>query len=209
MLQLTALTSPASTDTITYQWSATSGVFDDPTQLQVQWTARRNPLEAQDVTFTVYARSPYFTASASLDYVVLPSATIAGRINTDDKVDLLVTQWDDATRLRALLNAILAVIDEQLVAPLADLETTTRIATAEGAWLDRIGERLGSIRPHTLDTTFARFGFDSAGVGFDQGPFSTTIAGLAATVPVGDEYFRCILKHPLAGAAGGRLGAGA
>ena len=203
VIHLQALTSPAVSQTLTYQWSASSGTFDDPTLRTVRWTARRNPLASQDVTFVVHVSSPYFTAQASQEETVLPSGTIAGRIDTDAIAALLVTQWDDATRLQALAAELLAIVDEELTTPLIELEQTTRIATAEGEWLDRIGVRLGVDRPFTADTTFARFGFDgSDGVGYDQGPFDSVISALVNTVPVGDEYFRCLLMihgHALLG----------
>ena len=194
VIHLQALTSPATSQTLTYQWAASSGTFDDPTLRTVRWTARRNPLESQDVTFNVHVRSPFFTAAATYEETVLPSGTIAGRIDTDAIAALLVTQWDDATRLQALAAELLAIVDEELTTPLIELEQTTRIATAEGEWLDRIGVRLGVDRPFTADMTFARFGFDgSDGVGFDQGPFDSVISALVNTVPVGDAYYRCLL----------------
>ena len=41
---------------------------------------------------------------------MLPSGTIAGRIDTDAIAALLVTQWDDATRLQALAAELLAIV---------------------------------------------------------------------------------------------------
>ena len=71
----------------------------------------------------------------------------------------------------------------------------TRIETADGMWLDFIGERLDIPRPATMSTDYAYFGFDgSGGVGFDQGPIATVIEALLPRVPVGDEYYRVALR---------------
>ena len=119
---------------------------------------------------------------------------IAQRIDAAGIGDLLVSQWSNAPRLRALTDSLLAFIDQEFVGPLTQLERQVRIETAEGIWLDLIGERLGRARPWIRSADFIRFGFDgSGGVGFDQGAFDSASSGLAGREPIGDEYYRDIL----------------
>ena len=66
VIHLQALTSPATSQTLTYQWAASSGNFDDPTLRTVRWTARRNPLESQDVTFKRACPQPVLHGSRDL-----------------------------------------------------------------------------------------------------------------------------------------------
>ena len=122
-------------------------------------------------------------------------SNLAKRIDLGENARLLIQQWRDTPRMQALTEALLDVVDEHLVQPLAVMEDHTRMDTAEGAWLDYIGERLGIARPATNLTDYAAFGFDgSGGVGFDQGPFATVVEALSPRVPVGDEYYRVVLR---------------
>ena len=72
---------------------------------------------------------------------------LAQRIDTTEIANLRVSQLDGAPRLQALIREVLGVVDDALTQPLARLETYLRIETAEGVWLDYIGERLGLFRP--------------------------------------------------------------
>ncbi len=120
---------------------------------------------------------------------------LAERIDTTANADLLIQQWRQVPRMQALTGALLAVVDDQLVKPLADMERMTRIETAEGVWLDHIGERLETPRPATNLSNFSFFGFDgSGGVGFDQGLLATVAESLSPRVPVGDEYYRVVIR---------------
>ena len=117
------------------------------------------------------------------------------RIDTAANASLLIQQWRDSPRLRALAEAVLEVVEEELVSPLAALERQMDFDTAEGVWLDHIGARLGLRRPATLATEFDFFGFEgSGGVGFHQGIFATVNPALSPRVPVGDEYYRRLLR---------------
>ena len=119
---------------------------------------------------------------------------LANRIDIAANRELLIQQWRRAPRMRALTDALLGVVDDRLVQPLADLESRLQINTADGFWLDCIGERLGLPRPATDLGNFAFFGFDgSVGVGFDQGPLATVNEALSPRVPVGDVYYRSLL----------------
>ena len=119
---------------------------------------------------------------------------LAKRIDTHSNAGLLIQQWQQAPRMRALVDALQGVMDDHLIRPLADMEERLRIDTAEGFWLDCIGERLTLPRPATDIANFASFGFHgSGGVGFDQGPFATVVEALSPRVPVGDEFYRKLL----------------
>ncbi len=119
---------------------------------------------------------------------------LAKRIDVHANAGLLIQQWQQAPRMRALVDALLGVVDDHLVKPLGEMEERLRIDIAEGVWLDFIGERLMLPRPATDIANFASFGFHgSDGVGFDQGPFSTVVEALSPRVPVGDEFYRKLL----------------
>ena len=119
---------------------------------------------------------------------------LAKRIDVHANAGLLIQQWQQAPRMRALVDALQGVMDDHLIRPSADMEQRLRIDTAEGFWLDCIGERLMLPRPATDIANFASFGFHgSAGVGFGQGPFSTVVEALSPRLPVGDEFYRKLL----------------
>ncbi len=119
---------------------------------------------------------------------------LAKRIDVHANAGLLIQQWQQAPRMRALVDALLGVVDDHLVKPLGEMEERLRMDIAEGVWLDFIGERLMLPRPATDIANFASFGFHgSDGVGFDQGPFSTVVEALSPRVPVGDEFYRKLL----------------
>ena len=119
---------------------------------------------------------------------------IAQRIDPDSTVALIVQQWTDATRLQTLARGLLGTVQDFLTRPLAAMEEKTRIETADGVWMDWIGERLGQARPPTNLADFNFFGFEgSGGVGFSQGIFASVNPFLSPRVPVGDEFYRCVL----------------
>ena len=119
---------------------------------------------------------------------------LAKRIDVHATAGRLIQQWQQAPRMRALVDALQGVMDDHLVKPLGEMEERLRIDTAEGFWLDCIGERLMLPRPATDIANFGSFGFHgSGGVGFDQGPFATVVEALSPRVPVGDEFYRKLL----------------
>ena len=120
---------------------------------------------------------------------------LANRIDLTANAGLLIQQWRRAPRMKALAEALLGVVDDHLVKPLADVESRLRIETADGFWLDCIGERKELPRPATNLGNFTFFGFDgSDGVGFEQGIFSTVDPVLSPRVPVGDAFYRRLLR---------------
>ena len=108
------------------------------------------------------------------------------------KSGLLITQWR-GTNVEALTSELLALIDEQLVTPLAWLDDQNRMVQvsaelpeASGWGLDRIGERLGFPRPAIeADAGEAAF-FDFAppvyAVGRDSNLYTISISDRATTI---------------------------
>ena len=77
---------------------------------------------------------------------------------------------------------------------LTDSNSCVQIDTAEGVWLDYLGTRLGLKRPATTDPALDdRFGFDMAGLGFDQAPFRGDAAN-DAVYPLPDAVYRKLLR---------------
>lgn len=127
---------------------------------------------------------------------------VAEQIDYSERLDLLITQWRANTTegqlMRDLIDELLALVREQVVDVLQVLESSTKLATAEGIFLDYIGDRLGLKRPLTTDAsvTGARLGYmgrDGA-VGFDQAPMHSSDPALATRSAVGDEYYRAMLS---------------
>ena len=112
--------------------------------------------------------------------------------NTRAKTGLLISQWQGSS-VEALTSELLALIDEQLVTPLAEMERQSDITTATGAWLDRIGERLGFPRPTTQAGTASDAFFDFAppvyAVGRDNNLYTISISDQATLTSIssGDE----------------------
>ena len=125
---------------------------------------------------------------------------LAKRIDVHANAGLLIQQWQQAPRMRALVDALQGVLDDHLVKPMGDMEERLRIDTAEGVWLDFIGERLMLPRPATMSTAYAFFGFHgSDGVGFGQGAILHGRRGAFAQ----GAGWRCILSAAAYDAGGG------
>ena len=111
----------------------------------------------------------------------------------EDPGDLLISEWQRQPVVDALVNALLDVARRYIDEPLRQLERMEDLKTAEGVWLDWIGDRSGYARPQVASTS-ERFGLDgSDGVGFDQGPFAT-VDPLGNTDPVPDAQYRRLLE---------------
>ena len=107
---------------------------------------------------------------------------------------LAIGQWADSPRLLSAIRAPIDVLEEDVLGAHAELELMRHIDTAEGVWLDYLGARVGIRRPSTTDASSdTRFGFDDAGVGFDQAPFSGDEAN-EAVFPLRDAVFRAFVK---------------
>lgn len=92
------------------------------------------------------------------------------------------------------IKIFLTVLTEQVLRPLKELEKQRDLDTAQGVWLDYIGERIGLPRPEAANPALdERFGFDRAGEGFDQHPFSGSDAN-KQSFPLSDYVYRNIIK---------------
>ena len=96
--------------------------------------------------------------------------------------------------MRALVQADLNLAHRQI----DDRETALRkglnLDDSTGIWLDWLGHRLGVERPLTeIGTNPEWFGFEGAGVGFDQAPFRSEIQP-DPVGPLPDELYRNMLK---------------
>lgn len=108
--------------------------------------------------------------------------------------DLLIGQWRDSPRLRAVPQVAIDLAKSEFLGGLDRLALMRSIDTAEGVWLDRIAKRLGLQRPATTDPAQDdRFGFDMAGEPFDQAPFKGAAENDAA-YPLPDAVFRKLVK---------------
>lgn len=110
----------------------------------------------------------------------------------DASIQLLISQWAGATNLRAVVQAFLDVAHEQLEDAFAKIQQNLNLETAEGVWLDYLGERLGLPRPATTSAG-AVFGFDDSGVGFDQARIRDQF-DLEPLAPIADELYRRLLR---------------
>ena len=121
-------------------------------------------------------------------------AVLIPHIRTQISTDLLIGQWRDSTKLKQLIDIGLESYKFYVLDSLDYLRRQQRIETAEGVYLDYIGERMGIIRPYiTQSLTDDRFGFAPGTFGFDQAPFkggpNTDIANALS-----DIEFRKILR---------------
>ena len=108
--------------------------------------------------------------------------------------DSLLGQWQSAPRVSGLVSDVLQPILDNALDAFARLQLMLDINEAEGIWLDYLGVRVGIRRPTTSDPAQdPRFGFDQAGVGFDQAPFRGAAAN-DAVFPLPDPVFRGFVK---------------
>ena len=113
---------------------------------------------------------------------------------TTDLSDILLDQWLESPRLSGIVTRVLQPIIDDAVAAKERIELMQDIDEAEGIWLDILGIRAGIRRPSTIDATLdTRFGFDVAGVGFDQLPFRGAVAN-DAVYPLPDAVYRLFVK---------------
>ena len=156
----------------------------------LEWTLKDVQLDVS-IRVTVRARDTEVTGPWSG-----PSSPITVRRSSRIEAvsDLSLFQWNDASRIKGIVNIVLDLLREHVDTPRAYMATQTTIERAEGVWLDAIGVRLGLPRPSsTRGASDPRFGFDDAGTGFDQAPFSGSEEN-AARAPIGDELYRKLLR---------------
>ena len=131
-------------ETLVYQWSAPSGHFNDPTAPSPTWTAPPAGPHAQVIVLRLTVEDPQgATGYAEVTVTILAQRLMAERIDQAAIEALLVSQWSNSTRLKTLIDAVLEIVTELLVEPAAEIERMTRLDTAQGVWLDYIGDRSG------------------------------------------------------------------
>ena len=112
----------------------------------------------------------------------------------DALTTVLLGQWQQTTRLRAVIEDGLGSIQTDFHQAVRQISRMNSLDDAEGVWLDRIGLRLGLPRPATTDPTIdIRFGFDAAGVGFEQQPFRG-VAANDSVYPLPDRLYRRFIR---------------
>ena len=109
-------------------------------------------------------------------------------------IDLLISQWQGAPKIQALIEVVGDIATDDLLPALQTLRLMRLIESSQGIHLDYLGRRLGVQRPSTVDRAQdPRFGFESAGQGFDQVPFAGDRAN-DAVFPLPDAVFRQFLR---------------
>ncbi len=131
------------------------------------------------------ALEPLYTPKA-------PSPDLGGRIG------LLLPQYDNAAKLKRMIQGMIDMVDEEVAAVLLRLDRGYNDDVSEGAVLDWIGARIGITRPTVPSDSAIYFGFegtgDNAGRTFDQAPFYDAQRGIEQVEPIGDATYRRILK---------------
>ena len=159
------------------------------------WDGQPITWDGQELTWNEEARVPFAVAGAQerspgSNIVPLHIPLYQTQVSTS----LLIGQWRNADNLKKLVDIGLAAHDRYIGDSLEFLEKQHRIETAEGVYLDYIGERLGVRREYTTEGgDDPRFGYDDAGFGFDQAPFRGDAVN-DATFPLPDIVFRRLLR---------------
>ena len=107
---------------------------------------------------------------------------------------LLLGQWQSSPRIRGLMVDAVGKIRDDAVRAADRFVEMLDLDNAGGVWLDLIGKRIGLRRPSTTNPAAdVRFGYDMAGVGFDQQPFRG-VPSSDAVFPLPDAVYRSLLK---------------
>lgn len=125
---------------------------------------------------------------------VPPKAATAATKPLEARLELLISQWSGAPALRGFLQALLDAKRKGVLEPLAYIESNDDLGSAEGVWLDNIGQLLGLERPAVDATSRSkRFGFDDAGSSFDSVRYEG-VEALPVLAPAGDDLYRRLLR---------------
>ena len=109
-------------------------------------------------------------------------------------IELLIAQWQGSPKIQALIEVLGDIATDDLLPALQTLRLMRQIESAAGVHLDYLGRRLGVQRPSTVDRAQdPRFGFESAGQGFDQVPFAGDRVN-DAVFPLPDAVYRLFLR---------------
>jgi len=94
--------------------------------------------------------------------------------------------------VRGFVQIFLDALHDAVEEPFGKLRDMQVVDTAEGVWLDYIGERLGMPRPFVTEVG-DRFGFSSYQQAYDQAPYAGSQQN-ADTAPMADHSYRRILQ---------------
>ena len=110
---------------------------------------------------------------------------------------ILIQQWQNSPRIRGIVTDVITTARDEMMTALERVDVMRNVVTAEGIWLDYIGERLGLPRPSTADPALdRRFGFATAGEPFDVKPFRGAAAN-DALFPLPDVLYRRLVRARL------------
>ena len=125
--------------------------------------------------------------------------SFANILNPLDRVNLLISQWQSDDRMSAVMLELLRLVQTELVSVLAEIERASNPDTANGWFLDLLGERVGVYRYRVSDNT-GKFGFEitdgsetDGRVNF-RGRMHSSNPFLGGASRIGDAYFRRVVK---------------
>ncbi len=107
--------------------------------------------------------------------------------------DLIISQYRNSPKLVSLIDTYCKIVQADLIDATEQLALEAVIDTASGYWLDRIGDRIGLVRPGLPATIF--FGFRGVEIarGFNQARFKGEGED-PSFVPVSDATYKIYLR---------------
>ena len=124
-------------------------------------------------------------------------APFSPTVNLGEIREHQLAQYLSATKLNALLDGFVELMQTRIVDPLETLDRIADIRNQSGFLLDWIGFRLGIVRPRVTDPNQTFFGLegteDEGGRPLGQAPFWTRDLSATALQPLGDALFRLLL----------------
>lgn len=120
----------------------------------------------------------------------------APHIDLASRIELLLPQYEDAARLRALMSGAIGIEEAQVSEVLERLDRGGNPEESSGPLLDWMGHRLGIQRP--IVSTGEYLGYEGTdpegGNPFNQEEYYDDIPSINQVAPLSDEIFRPILK---------------
>jgi len=121
----------------------------------------------------------------------------APEVHIDAIRDYELSQYANAEKMNALLDAFVTIMQTSVVDVLETLNRAMNPDEVDGVFLDRLGIRLGMTRPRVQDNTREFWGLegtrDNYGRPLSQAPFWTEDPTAIVYAPIGNSVFRSIL----------------
>ena len=121
----------------------------------------------------------------------------APNINLSEIREHQLSQYQDSTRLNALLQGFIDLFNDQVVAHLEAMDRVTDVTNQSGFFLDWVGVRLGMVRPRIEDPNLVYFGLDGTqsegGRALSQAPFWTADRSNDLFQPIGDPAYKLVI----------------